>query len=229
MNRTGSMLLSAVVCLTLSSAADAAVIQPPTGRQLRVAVVLTEGATMIDFAGPWEVFSDVHVSERGKTMNEQMPFELFTVGAAHTPIHVSGGLTVVPDYSFADAPPADIVMVGAQRGAPELSAWLRQRRGQSQVVMSVCTGAFKLADAGLFDGKQATTHHYYTTQFASQFPKVKVLTSKRYVQADSVVFSAGGLSSGIDLALHVVELYFGRAVADQTARYMEYQSTAWHD
>lgn len=229
MTRTSSMLLSAVVCLMLSSAANAAVIQPPTGRHIRVAVVLTEGATMIDFAGPWEVFSDVHLPERGKTMVDQMPFELFTVGAAHTPIHISGGLTVIPDYSFANAPPADIVMVGAQQGAPGLSAWLCQRRGQSQVVMSVCTGAFKLADAGLFDGKEATTHHDYATLFASKFPKVKVLTSKRYVQADSVVYSAGGLSSGIDLALHVVELYFGRQVADQTALYMEYQSTAWHD
>jgi transcriptional regulator GlxA family with amidase domain len=209
------------------AAAPHGAIEPPTDRKILVAVVLTEGATVIDFAGPWEVFQDVHVPERGKTMNEQMPFELFTVGASKEPIHTSGGMTIVPQYTFADAPVPDVVVVGAQRGASELSPWLRQMRGKSRVVMSVCTGAFKLAEAGLLDGKQATTHHDFYEPFAERYPKVKLVRSKRYVQADDVVFTGGGLSSGIDLALHVVELYFGRETAERTARYMEYQGTGW--
>lgn len=230
MTRRVRLLAIALAFLCLPSMLRAAPLAPPKNRHIKVAVVLTDGATMIDFAGPWEVFSDVMVEERGKTMDEQMPFELFTVGASRAPIKVSGGMTVVPDYSFADAPPADVVMVGAQRGAPELAGWLRKMRGQSQVVMSVCTGAFKLAEAGLFDGKQATTHHDFTARLASKYPKVTVVPpSRRFVQADSVVFSAGGLTSGIDLALHVVELYFGREVAERTAKYMEYQSTGWRD
>jgi transcriptional regulator GlxA family with amidase domain len=100
-------------------------------------------------------------------------------------------------------------------------------RGKSRIVMSVCTGAFKLGEAGLLDGKKATTHHDFYDAFAKRNPKVQLLRSKRYVQADEVVFTAGGLSSGIDLALHIVELYFGREAAERTARYMEYQGTGW--
>lgn len=204
-------------------------LKAPKDRNLRVAVVMTEGATMIDFAGPWEVFQDVHVEERGSTMDKQMPFDLFTVGASKAPIRTSGGMTVTPQYTFANAPVPDVIVVGAQRGAPELSDWLRRMRGKSQVIMSVCTGAFKLAEAGLLDGKQATTHHDFYDSFASRYPKVKLVRSKRYVQADDVVFTGGGLSSGIDLALHVVDLYFGREVAERTARYMEYQSDGWKE
>ena len=211
----------------VQAAAAPATLKAPADRHIRVAVVLTEGATMIDFAGPWEVFQDVHVPERGTTMEEQMPFELFTVGASKDPIETSGGMTVVPQYTFADAPVPDVVVVGAQRGAPALAEWLRQMRGKSRIVMSVCTGAFKLAEAGLLDGKQATTHHDFYEPFSSRYPKVALVRSKRYVQADDVVYTGGGLSSGIDLALHVVELYFGREAAERTARYMEYESNGW--
>jgi transcriptional regulator GlxA family with amidase domain len=200
---------------------------PPTGRKILVAVVLTEGATVIDFAGPWEVFDDVHVPERGATMDEMMPFELFTVGASTEPIHTSGGMTIVPRYTFANAPVPDVIVVGAQRGSPELSPWLRKMRGESRVIMSVCTGAFRLAEAGLLDGKRATTHHDFYDSFAARNPKVTVVRAKRYVQADDVVFTGGGLSSGIDLALHIVELYFGRETAQRTADYMEYQGSGW--
>jgi len=222
----GLMVLLAGV-VGMSSVAGATTLTPPQGRDIRVAFVLTQGATMIDFAGPWEVFQDVMTVDRPDSM--VMPFSLFTVGESKAPIQISGGMTVVPQYTFADAPAADVVVVGAQRGGAGLKEFLQARRQSSTVVMSVCTGAFKLADAGLFDGKQATTHHQFTERFASRYPKVKVVKSRRYVQADPVVFSAGGLTSGIDLALHVVELYFGREIAEKTARYMEYESTGWKD
>jgi transcriptional regulator GlxA family with amidase domain len=173
------------------------------------------------------VFGDVHVPERGATMEEQMPFELFTVGTAKKPTRISSGFTMIPDYSFADAPMPDVVVVGAQQGAPELSAWLKRVRAENRVVMSVCTGAFKLAQAGLFDGKRATTHHDFFDRFAERFPKVELVRSRRWVQADPLTFSAGGLTSGIDLALHVVALYFGDEVAQRTATYMEYESQSW--
>jgi len=115
------------------------------------------------------------------------------------------------------------------RGAPDLVPWLRKMREKSQIVMSVCTGAFKLADAGLLDGKQATTHHDFFDAFAKRFPNVTLVRDKRFVQADSVVYSAGGLTSGIDLALHVVSLYFGKDVAQKTAEYMEYTGTRWRE
>ena len=147
------------------------------------------------------------------------------------PLHTSGsnhpGLTITPDYSFADAPMPDIVVIGAQMGGPGLTEWLKKVHAQHHVIMSVCTGAFKLAQTGLLNGKQATTHHWYFGNFAREFPQVKLIKQVRYVQADPITFSAGGLTSGVDLSLHIVAEYFGEKVAQSTADYMEYQSTGW--
>jgi putative intracellular protease/amidase len=164
-------------------------------------------------------------------MDQQMPFELYTVGRDRKPIHTSGGskpgMTIVPDYGFADAPTPDVVVVGAQSGDKELSPWLRKVHAERALVMSVCTGAFKLAEAGLLDGKAATTHHASLQRLANQYPGIDVRSSVRYVESDPLILTAGGLSSGIDSALHVVELYYGPKVAQATAEYMEYQGQGW--
>src|ERR1043166_9270264 len=160
----------------------------PAKGKINVAVVLTEGATMIDFAGPREVFQDVHVESRGSSMDDMMPFELYTVSDSKTPIHTSGGMTVVPQYTFDDAPKPRVIVVGAQRGrTPKMMDWLRANVKTADVVMSVCTGAFKVGLAGLLDGKEATTHHDFYDAFAEQFPNVKLVKSKRYVESDDVV------------------------------------------
>jgi transcriptional regulator GlxA family with amidase domain len=183
---------------------------------MKVAFVLTEGANVIDMAGPWEVFQDTMVGDR-------MGFELFTVGESSNPVTMTGGLRAVPQYTFANAPHADIVVIGAQRGASALPEWLRARAKDSRVVMSVCTGAFKLADAGLLEGKKATTHHEFWDAFAKKFPNIQLERGSRFVQSDDILFTAGGLTSGIDLALHIVEKFYGREAADRTAAYMEYR------
>lgn len=199
----------------------AALLAPPSG-SIPVAFVLTEGATMIDFAGPWEVFQDAQVGR------DEPAFRLYTVSESRAPIHTSGGMQIIPDYTFADAPSPRIVVVGAQGGrSPKMLEWLRRAARDGQVVMSVCTGAYKLAMAGLLDGKKATTHHDYLDDFQQRFPKISVQRGARYVQSDPVIFTAGGLTSGIDLALHVVELYFGREVAARTAKLMEYEGKGW--
>ncbi|HLW74226.1 MAG TPA: DJ-1/PfpI family protein [Gammaproteobacteria bacterium] len=226
------VLLLALGGAPITCAADTADhLTPPEHGTIKVAFVLSEGATVIDFAGPWEVFDNVMLDGHGDDMDASMPFELYTVGPSTAPIHTSGshhvGLTITPDYSFADAPTPDIVVIGAQSGGPGLSQWLQKVHAQDHIIMSVCTGAFKVAKAGLFDGLPATTHHAFFDQFSSQFPKVKLVESVRYVQASPTLFSAGGLSSGIDLALHVVDEYYGEAVAQKTADYMEYQGTGW--
>jgi len=221
-----SVTLFVLTCLLVPAILCAAArIEPPANRPIRVAFVLTDGATMIDFAGPWEVFQDVMLPGN----ENQGPFELFTVGASKSQIHTSGGMAVVPEYTFDKAPEPDVIVVGAQRGAPELGPWLKKMRGKSRILMSVCTGAFKFADAGLFEGKQATTHHDFFDAFAKRFPNVTLVRDKRFVQADSVVYSAGGLTSGIDLALHVVSLYYGEETAERTAAYMEYTGTRWRE
>jgi transcriptional regulator GlxA family with amidase domain len=213
-----------------ASSAQSSKLHAPEKGMINVAFVLTENSTMIDFAGPWEVFQDVMVPSRGATMEEQMPFNLYTVSDSTKPIRVTGGMQIVPQYTFDNAPKPKVVVVPAQSGrSPKMLEWLRRMSKDSDVVMSVCTGAFKLGLAGVLKGKPATTHHDFFDAFQKQFPDVSLEKGKRYVQSDSVVYTAGGLSSGIDLALHVVELYFGHAVAANTARYMEYEGTGWID
>lgn len=199
---------------------------PPAKGKIPVAVAISEGVTVIDFAGPWEVFQDVHVQNRGDNMDEQMPFQLFTVSDKIETVIGSAGLKLVPDYTFDNVPQPKVVVVPAQRGSQALHAWLRKVSTTADVVMSVCTGAFQLGKAGLLNGKSATTHHDFLDRFAQTFPDVNVKRGLRFVEEERIS-TAGGLSSGIDLALRVVDRYFGRDVAQQTATYMEYQSKGW--
>jgi len=151
---------------------------------------------------------------------------LFTVSETTEPLRGSGGLKLVPDYTFDSAPQPKVVVVPAQRGSQALHAWLRKMATSTDLVMSVCTGAFQLGKAGLLAGKSATTHHDFLDQFAKAFPDVAVKRGLRFVEEEKIS-TAGGLSSGIDLALRVVDRYFGREVAQNTAAYMEYQSKGW--
>ena len=209
--------------LTLDAAAR---LTPPAKGKIPVAFAISEGVTVIDFAGPWEVFQDVHVRDRGADMEEQMPFQLFTVSEKMEPLTGSGGLKLVPDYTFETAPQPKVVVIPAQRGSKALHAWLRKMSETADVTMSVCTGAFQLGRAGLLSGKSATTHHDFFEQFAKAFPDVNLKRGLRFVENEKIS-TAGGLSSGIDLALRVVDRYFGRDVAQATATYMEYQSKGW--
>jgi len=200
----------------------------PEHGKIQVAFVITDQAVTIDFAGPWEVFKDTFLPERGSTLADQSVFSLYTVSDTRMPVTTSGGMKIVPDYTFDDAPSPAIVVIPAQRGrSAKMMDWIRKQSHQSDVVMSVCTGADVLGDAGLLNGKSATTHHLFYDEFHTEFPKVRLEKNRRFVQSDPVIFTAGGLSSGIDLALHVVKLYVGPERAEQTARLMEYEGTGW--
>src|SRR5882757_2442585 len=196
--------------------------------KIPVAFVISDDAVTIDFAGPWEVFKDVFIQERGKTPAEQSVFRLYTVSDSRQPVKTSGGMQIVPDYTFDDAPPPTIVVIPAQNGrSTKMLDWIRKMALQSDVVMSVCTGASVLGDAGLLKGKPATTHHLYYDEFHNAFPDVLLEKNKRFVQSDPIIFTSGGLSSGIDLALHIVKLYVGPMRAEQTAKLMEYEGMGW--
>ena len=212
--------------LPATSIALANKLTPPAKGKIPVAFAISEGVTVIDFAGPWEVFQDVHVSSRGSDMEEQMPFQLFTVSDKMEPLTGSGGLKLVPDYTFDTAPQPKVIVVPAQRGSSSLHAWLRKVSPATDVTMSVCTGAFQLGKAGLLSGKSATTHHDFFEQFEKSFPDVSLKRGLRFVENEKIS-TAGGLTSGIELALRVVDRYFGRDVAQSTATYMEYQSKGW--
>lgn len=214
---------------TVAQATAQAESKPANQRPIKVAFAISQHVNVMDVAGPWEVFADTSIKDaHGKDVS---PYELYTVAANTTPLHSEGanhsGLTITPDYDFAHAPTPDIVVVPAQMGGKELLAWLKKIHAQHVTIMSVCTGAFKLAQAGLLDGKEATTHHWYFGNFTREFPDVKLVKDVRYVQADPVTFTAGGLTSGVDLALHLVADRFGQDVAQQTADFMEYLGTGW--
>jgi transcriptional regulator GlxA family with amidase domain len=196
---------------------------PPKDGSIPVAFAISRGATMIDFAGPWEVFQDVMLRNSG---GHRAGFQLYTVSETTEPIRASGGMKIVPDYTFETAPVPKVIVIPAQAGSSALHAWLRKVVDATDVTMSVCTGAFQLGRAGLLSGKEATTHHDFFDQFAQAFPDVKLKRGLRFVE-NSKISTAGGLTSGIDLALRVVERYFGRETAEQTAFYMEYQSKGW--
>jgi transcriptional regulator GlxA family with amidase domain len=201
-------------------------LEPPDKGKINVAFVIGNGATVIDFTGPWEVFQDVHVEGRGKTHDATMPFNLYTVAASTQPVKATGGLQLIPDYSFDDAPQPHVIVVPAVPSSPAMLAWLKKAGATTDVTMSVCTGAFILAKAGLLDGLQATTHHQFSDELEKKYPEVIVKRGRRYVE-NADISSAGGLTSGIDLALHVVDRYFGAEVAARTAAYMEYESDGW--
>jgi len=207
-----------------SELADENKLTPPTDGPIPVAFTISQGATMIDFAGPWEVFQDVML--KGTGGNRRMGFSLYTVSEKTEPIEASSGMKIIPDYTFETAPAPKVVVIPAQAGSTALHAWLRKIVSSTDVTMSVCTGAFQLGRAGLLSGKEATTHHEFFEQFAKAFPDVKLKRGLRFVE-NAKISTAGGLTSGIDLALRVVERYFGRETAEQTAFYMEYQSKGW--
>jgi len=212
--------------LALSTAAASAQtlkkLTPPAKGSIPVAIVLSPGAVVIDYSGPWEVFQDAVVP------GVQNPFHLYTVAEREGPVTASAGMKVVADYSFANAPQPKIIVIPAQQGGAALEAWVKKAAPAADLTMSVCTGAFQLAKTGLLDGKSATTHHASYVQFAKAFPHVNLKRGFRFVDEGNVA-SAGGLTSGIDLALHVVERYFGHDAAIHTAYYMEYQGRGWLD
>ena len=206
----------------------AAATAPDFGGRIPVAFVMGPGSTMIDFAGPWEVFQDAGDGEN-------QAFYLYTVSDSTDEIMTTGnflndkmnGLRFRADYSFADGPQPRVIMMGAQGGHTDAKIdWIRKASGKADYVFSNCTGAFLLAKTGLLDGLQATTHHDFFDGFEKQFPKVKLVRDARYVDNGKIITS-GGLTSGIDGALHIVERMLGRARAERTIAYMEYSGEGW--
>ncbi len=182
--------------------------------RLRVAVLVFEGVQDIDYAGPMEVFG-----QTGAT--------LFTVGATTDAVHSTYGVQMQPDFDIDHAPVADVLLVpggnvGVVMRDPKVLEWLRQRNGDTGTVLSVCTGAFILGQAGLLDGLSASTIAGASDQLAKMFPKAKVVTDRRYVDNGRIV-TTGGLSAGLDGALHVVERELGRLRAEDVARGIEYE------
>jgi putative intracellular protease/amidase len=219
---TALALLVPVAIFIAAAPVDDNSLKPPAKDPIPVAFLISDGAVVIDFCGPWEVFQDVMIPSR-----HDMPFRLYTVAETKKPIRTSGGMQIVPDYTIADAPAPKVIVIPAQSDpTPAVLDWIKKSSKTTDVTMSVCTGAFVLAKTGLLDGKSATTYHGAFGRFAMKFPDVQLKRGARFVENGNLA-TAGGLSSGIDLALRVVERYYGREVAQKTAYNMEYQGQGW--
>ena len=205
-----------------AAAAQAGTLSPlPKRENIKVAFMLGDNANVIDTAGPWEVFQDVMLGD-----SHHNPFELYTVAPEEGTLEMTGGLVVQPRYSVKDAPQPHVIVVPAHKSTAESREWLARASAGTDVTMSVCTGAFQLARAGLLEGIPATTHHDFFESFSKEFPDIELRRGLRFVDNGRIA-TAGGLTSGIDMALHVVARYFGVEAAARTAEYMESASDAW--
>ncbi len=200
--------------------------------RVQVGILLFNDVEVLDFAGPYEVFSRTRLQPgvQSRRSEESAPFRVFTVAAAPDLVVATGGLRVLPDFDFATAPPLDLLVVPGGFGTRALLqdtatiAWIQRTAATARRVTSVCTGALLLARAGLLAGRRATTHWGALELLAEVDPTIQLEAELRVVD-DGIVTSAG-VSAGIDMALGVVESMYGRPVADETARYMDYPRLA---
>lgn len=192
----------------------------------RVGIVIFDNIEVLDFCGPFEVFSVTRVNE-DKRREELSPFETLLVAEKSDTVTTTGGMRVIPDHSFATCPKLDILVVPGGWGTrreienPVMLDWLRGHAPQVETLTSVCTGSMLLGFGGLLDGLHATTHWRSLDWMRDSFPAVKVQYDQHVVE-DGRVFTSAGISAGIDMALKVVARYCGEPVARATARHMEY-------
>jgi transcriptional regulator GlxA family with amidase domain len=199
---------------------------------LSVAIYVYPEVEVLDFAGPYEVFTTASRVHRKKALRGPEPFKVFTVAREEGTVRARAGLVVTPDFTMEkyQHPPVDVLVVPggvvtAELELPMVTDWIRGVAAKTQITASVCTGAFLLAQAGLLDGRKVATHWEDVEELRAVFPKVTVLDEGRWVDEGSVVTSAG-ISAGMDMSLHLVERLAGRELAVLTARQMDY---AWRD
>jgi len=184
-----------------------------------IGIVIFEGAEELDWAGPWEVFKMARIG------HEELRVVLIAQSAL--PVRCAGGLRVLPDCSFADAPALDVLLVPGGQGTrvemknPAMLEWLASASRSCQWVTSVCTGAALLHAAGLAKGRRITTHWSYIQTLRADAPEATVLERVRYVRDGNLV-TAAGVSAGIDMSLWLVGQMYGADHARLVQRAMEY-------
>ena len=192
----------------------------------RVGILVFPGVEVLDFCGPFEVFSVTRLDE-ARRREDPSPFDVLVVAETPAVVRATGGLRVVPDCTMETCPGLDVLVVPGGWGTrreirnPRLLTWIGERGRAVETLAAVCTGSMLLGHAGLLDGRRATTHWRSLGWMRESFPAVAVEESLHVVEDGNVVTSAG-ISAGIDMALLVVGRYFGDAIARATARQMEY-------
>jgi transcriptional regulator GlxA family with amidase domain len=195
-------------------------------KRKRVGILVFPNVEVLDFCGPFEVFSVTRLDEE-RRREESSPFEVLLVSEGAAPVVATGGLRVIPDATLDTCPPFDVLVVpggwGTRKeiGNQRVLTSIGERAKEVETLTSVCTGAMLLGQAGLLDGRRATTHWRSLDWMRQSFPAVTV-EDKLHVVEDGHLLTSAGISAGIDMALRVVARYFGEAVGRATARHMEY-------
>lgn len=193
-------------------------------QQRTVGILLFNDVEVLDFAGPFEVFS---IATLNKSSNK--PFIVKTISENGELVTARNGLKVKPDYSFANQPLFDIVIIPGGYGAEQIEInnpivieWIKNQKIRVEFMTSVCTGALLLAKAGILDGIKATTHWMDIDRLEQEFPNVSVQRNVKFVDQGSIITS-GGISAGINMSFHLISQLHGKDVAIETAKRMEYE------
>ena len=189
-----------------------------------IGIYIYDQAEVLDFSGPFEVFSTA-----SRVAPDGDPFDVFLVAESNDTVLARGGFNVNPAYGFTNHPPIDVLIVpgglhNAEIKKSKVIAWIAAVAEQADLVASVCTGAFLLAEAGILTTQQATTHWEDIPSLRQGYPGLTVLESQRWVDAGGVVTS-GGISAGIDMSLYLVSRLHSLHLAEKTARQMEFDWT----
>ncbi len=194
--------------------------------QYRVGILIFEDVEVLDFCGPFEVFATTRLKEP-RQRQDPSPFEVVLIAEQAEVVTTTGGMQVIPHATLEDTAAPDILIVPGGWGTRELVTnqrvldWLVQQAGQVKTLASVCTGSMVLAQAGLLNGLEATTHWRSLERMRDSFAEVRVAFDKHYVFQGNICTSAG-ISAGIDMSLKIVQHYMGESIARATARHMEY-------
>ena len=192
----------------------------------KVGILVFPEVEVLDFCGPFEVFSVTRLDEERRRLDPS-PYEVLIIAENPGVVVATGGLKVIPDHVLEDYPPLDVLVVPGGWGTrremknDRLIAWIAERGQQATTLTSVCTGSLLLGKAGLLDGRRATTHWRVLEEMRGLFPAVNVIDDQHVVEEGNLITSAG-ISAGIVMALRVIAQHHGDAVARATARYMEY-------
>lgn len=188
-----------------------------------VGIFLFNEVEVLDFAGPFEVFS---LAEYPGT--KEKVFKVVTISEKDTLLSARNGLKVKADFLFHNHPPLDVLIVPGGYGAEKIEIenpvalrWIQSAAEKTPLIASVCTGAFLLAKAGVITDQKVTTHHLDQDDLAQRYPRLTVLRDQRYVDAGRVVTS-GGISAGIEMSLYLVARLAGEEISRATRRRMEY-------
>jgi putative intracellular protease/amidase len=189
----------------------------PRDRPLRAGFLVIDGIYNTELAAPYDVLQHT-------AFHTKPGIEAFTVSPNGQPVTTFEGIRIAPHYSFANAPPIDILVIPSARGSMDkdlqnqaLIDWVRQTAGRARHVVSLCDGAFLLAKAGLLDGVPATTFPEDYDRLVEMFPKVELRVNVSFVDAGKILTSQGGARS-YDVAMHLVDKLYGQKVAQDIGK-----------